>query len=225
MADHEEYPRPTAAELAAARERARAADLSEPRAASARYDAPSGRVVIELRDGCMFAFPAERGEGLRGASPGDLADIEVVPDGTGLHWPRLDADLLVAPLVAGIFGSRAWMSQMGRAGGSVRSGAKAAAARANGRKGGRPRKHAPGSAPARGRSVPMVRETASDPYGTEAGNAGPEVEVGREYVLRSGRRVEVVALPEAGERKARVRYVDTGRPGRVAVADLGEVGR
>ena len=58
---------------------------------------------------------------------------------SGLHWPRLDADLTVAGLLAGIFGSRMWMREIGSAGGSVVSAKKAEAARANGAKGGRPR--------------------------------------------------------------------------------------
>ena len=51
-----------------------------------------------------------------------------------------DADFTVAGLVAGVFGTRAWMAELGRKGGSVTSEAKAAAVRENGKKGGRPRK-------------------------------------------------------------------------------------
>ena len=40
----------------------------------------------------------------------------------------------------GIFGTKAWMNELARRAGSVTSPAKAAAARANGAKGGRPRK-------------------------------------------------------------------------------------
>ncbi len=82
-------------------------------------------------------------EGLAGASPDDLAKIEISPTGLGLHWPRLDADLYVPALLQGVFGSRSWMAaQMGAAGGKARSAAKSAAARKNGRKGGRPRRTA-----------------------------------------------------------------------------------
>ncbi|MQS00089.1 DUF2442 domain-containing protein [Gluconobacter sp. AC10] len=74
---------------------------------------------------------------LQGASLNDLAKIEITPLGKGLHWPRLDADVLVEGL---IYGSRSWMAaQMGRVGGSSASPAKAAAARQNGTKSGRPR--------------------------------------------------------------------------------------
>ena len=82
--------------------------------------------------------PVELIEGLAGAAPDDLADIEVTPAGLGLHWPKLDADVYVPALMQGVFGSRRWMAaQLGATGGKATSKAKGDAARANGRKGGR----------------------------------------------------------------------------------------
>jgi len=124
----------------AATARAKRAADAEPRAQSARYDAAKGRIEVELTNGCLFAFPPELAQGLRGASAAQLAEVEVTPSGTGLHWGSLDADLLVSSLLRGVFGSRRWMSELGRLGGQATSPAKAAAARRNGRKGGRPRK-------------------------------------------------------------------------------------
>jgi hypothetical protein len=61
--------------------------------------------------------------------------------GFGLHFPKLDADLYVPAILEGFLGSRKWMAaRLGTAGGSSRSKPKAAAARANGSLGGRPRK-------------------------------------------------------------------------------------
>jgi hypothetical protein len=58
----------------------------------------------------------------------------------GLHWPKLDTDLYVPALLQGVFGSKQWMAQqLGAQGGRSRTAAKVAAARANGRKGGRPK--------------------------------------------------------------------------------------
>ena len=60
-----------------------------------------------------------------------------------LHFPAVDADVWLPGLLAGHFGSKNWMAaRMGKAGGKVRSPAKTAACRANGAKGGRPRKRA-----------------------------------------------------------------------------------
>ena len=77
---------------------------SEPRALSARYDAASGRVLVELRNGCAFAFPARLCEELADADSGDLAKIEILGAGYGLHWETLDVDLSVPGLLAGLFG-------------------------------------------------------------------------------------------------------------------------
>lgn len=133
------------AKLAAAEARGREILRTSPRAASARYDAASARVVVELLDGCAYAFPVRLVQDLQGAEETELASIEVEGQGLNLHWPALDADLYVPALIAGIFGTEAWMTRelAGRAG-RTRSPAKAAAARANGAKGGRPRKSATG---------------------------------------------------------------------------------
>ncbi len=109
------------------------------RAKAARYDVRKNVVVVELQNGSSFAFPPAMAQGLAGASTSDLSMIEITPMGTGLHWPRLDADLTVSGLLTGIFGGRTWMRAHAARAGSVRSPAKAAAARANGAKGGRPK--------------------------------------------------------------------------------------
>src|SRR5271166_2551722 len=118
---------------------------AEPRAAAAHYDVAAGRVVIDLANGCAYAFPAQRVQDLHGASGEDLAKVEVDGAGFNLRWPSLDVDLYVPGLVQGIFGNRAWMArELARLAGRTRSSKKAAAARSNGAKGGRPRKGATG---------------------------------------------------------------------------------
>jgi hypothetical protein len=127
-------------EIAEARKRAKEAARKEPRATSARYDTDSGRIIVDLTNGCQFAFPAEFVQSLVAASPSDRAEVEVSEGGTALHWESLDEDLGITPLLAGIFGTAAWMKEIGRKGGRSASPAKVAASRANGAKGGRPRK-------------------------------------------------------------------------------------
>lgn len=129
----------TDAQIDAALERGRTARLHEPRAAAARYDRRSRRVIVELVNGCTFAFPPQLAQGLEAATEEQLAQVEVLGTGSGLHWEALDADLSIPGLLAGLFGTKAYLAQQA---GRATSPAKAAAARANGVKGGRPRRSA-----------------------------------------------------------------------------------
>ena len=128
---------PTSAQIAAANERGRIKFETEPRAVAARYDARTRRIVVDLASGATFAFPPALAQGLCDATPDQLAEIEISPVGFGLHWPRIDEDYTVKGLMNGVFGTAKWMAARA---GQGKSEAKAAAARANGAKGGRPRK-------------------------------------------------------------------------------------
>jgi hypothetical protein len=72
---------------------------SEPRAKRARYDRKTGRVVVELTNGCSFAFPARRVQGLEDARDDELAEVAILGLGLGLHWERLDVDLSIPGLL------------------------------------------------------------------------------------------------------------------------------
>lgn len=97
-------------------------------------------LVLHLNDGRRHVIPVEDLEGLRSARREEIADVEILGHGTGLHWPALDLDLYIPALLRNVYGTRRWMAQMGRRGGSVTSPAKRKASRANGLKGGRPKK-------------------------------------------------------------------------------------
>ncbi len=125
----------------AALERGRLARETEPRAAVARYDAPVRRIVVELTNGCTFTFPPAMAQGLEHATDAELEAIEILGQGYGLHWEALDVDLSLPGLMAGIFGTKAYMA---RRAGQATSPAKANASRINGAKGGRPRNSANG---------------------------------------------------------------------------------
>jgi hypothetical protein len=81
-------------------------------------------------------------EGLEGAEPSQRKEIEISSSGFGIRFPAVDADLYVPGPLEGLLGSKAWMaSRLGEAGGQSRSKGKQAAAGANGKLGGRPRKN------------------------------------------------------------------------------------
>ena len=124
------------AELDLALARGNAVRTEEPRASKARFDAKRGRVIVELTNGCTFAFPPQLAQGLQSATNEQLARIEILGAGFGLHWEDLDVDLSIPGLLGGIFGTRAHMARLA---GRSTSPAKAEAARRNGAKGGRPR--------------------------------------------------------------------------------------
>jgi hypothetical protein len=116
---------------------------TEPRARAARYDRKTGRIIVDLLNGCTFAFPARLGQGLADAPEAALAQVEVLGAGYGLHWEALDVDLSVPGLLAGVFGTKAYMDRLRAANaGRATSDRKAAASRRNGIMGGRPRKAA-----------------------------------------------------------------------------------
>lgn len=107
----------------------------------AAFDRAERRVILELSNGTQFRFEPEHAEGLERATEEELEAIEVSPSGLGLYWPRLDVGLDVPSLLQGIFGTRKWMAaNLGQLGGQVTSAAKSAAARENGKRGGRPAK-------------------------------------------------------------------------------------
>jgi hypothetical protein len=126
-----------------ARQTGKALDDTEPRAVKAWYEKVSQRVFIELKNGVVMGFPNTLLQGLEDATPEQLLEVEITSSGYGLHWESLDVDLGVPQLVAGIFGTQKWMSEMGRQGGLVKSEKKIKASRENGKRGGRPRKTLP----------------------------------------------------------------------------------
>ena len=77
---------------------------------------------------------------LADAPPSILNAVTVSPAGDALAWRALDVDLYIPGLLERVFGTRMFAASSGRRGGRRTSKAKAAAARANGAKGGRPRK-------------------------------------------------------------------------------------
>ena len=126
-----------------ANRRARTRRAKYPAALSARFDAKTRKIVISLANGVDLSFPPAIAQGLEGATLSQLSEIEVTGAGTGIHFPKLDADLYVPGLIEGVMGSRKWMAaRLGAQGGRARSPEKAAASRENGKHGGRPKKPA-----------------------------------------------------------------------------------
>lgn len=126
------------ADLQAAKARWAEERAGRPIPVAVRFDRATERIVVDFVNGATFLVPARALEGLGNATIDELAEVELLGE-TGLHWESLDVDYTIQGLMAGIFGSRMFMDAQ-RRGGQSRSPAKVAASRANGAKGGRPRK-------------------------------------------------------------------------------------
>ena len=130
--DRERYAR------ARARGLARAQDPSA--VVNAHYDSDRDLIDLTFGGGGSMAIPRKIVPGLERAPLSKLESVVVSPAGDALSWPSLDVDVYVPGLVERAFGTRLFAAATGRRGGRRRSKAKAAAAKANGAKGGRPRK-------------------------------------------------------------------------------------
>jgi hypothetical protein len=129
-----------AEEIAQAQFAAIAAEEAGPCARSVEYNADKDLIEIHLRNGSIFSVPPRLVQGLGNATPEQLNDVWIDQASLSVHWESLDADFSILGLIQGIFGTQAWMAELGRRGGKSSSVAKSQAARENGKKGGRPKK-------------------------------------------------------------------------------------
>ena len=84
------------AQVRAARARERQERRRGLRARTATYDRTARRVVLELTNGYLFAFPVRAISALDAAPDSQLAKVEIDPSGRALRWEGLDVDLSVA---------------------------------------------------------------------------------------------------------------------------------
>lgn len=61
------------------------------------------RIFVELTDGRIISFPADRFRLLKAASDDQLKKVELRLNGYALRWEELDEDITVPGIVAGKF--------------------------------------------------------------------------------------------------------------------------
>ena len=73
----------------------------EPRVIQVEYrPAPAlDLLILKLSDGHRHLIPREDLQGLQSATKEQVAEVEIVGNGTGLHWPALDLDFYVPSLL------------------------------------------------------------------------------------------------------------------------------
>jgi hypothetical protein len=87
--------------LRAAEGRGRKAAQTKPRASRARYDPQTGRVEVDLTNGCAFAFPPRLVQGLEGGADAAIAAIAIPGLMMGKFGARADAAKSGRPRKAG----------------------------------------------------------------------------------------------------------------------------
>jgi len=63
-----------------------------------------GKICVLLSDNREIRFPIEMNKKLREANSDQIKNIEIICNGTGLHWPDLDEDLSITGIIEGRLG-------------------------------------------------------------------------------------------------------------------------
>ncbi|WP_321901328.1 DUF2442 domain-containing protein [Paraburkholderia tropica] len=163
---------------------------ASPVAVAARYSRTHHKLEVSFANGVDIAVPIALIQDLQmlahAPTPAQLADVEIWGGGQSIYFPRLDESVWAPGLLSGIYGTKLWMRDLARQMGSVKSPAKAAAARENGRKGGRPRKAvasvASVGAVTSSKPVAGAQALPSEPVSRAA--VGPGVAAGGKVVVR-----------------------------------------
>ena len=61
-------------------------------------------ICIRLKDRKEIRFPVDANSKLKNASDQQKNNIELICNGTGLHWPDLDEDLSITGIIEGRYG-------------------------------------------------------------------------------------------------------------------------
>jgi Protein of unknown function (DUF2442) len=81
--------------------------IDEPRVAiepaAVRAWAEGRTIYVELHDGRILGFPADRFRRLANTSEDELAQVRIEINGYALRWDNLDEDITVPGVVAGHF--------------------------------------------------------------------------------------------------------------------------
>lgn len=64
----------------------------------------NGQIYVLLADQKQLSFPVILNKKLKQASEKQLKQVELVCNGTGLHWAELDEDLSILGILEGRFG-------------------------------------------------------------------------------------------------------------------------
>ena len=132
----------TDAEIREAIKGARVRERTATKIRSAHYDRRADSIVAELSTGAVLMVPRKKVPGFAKATPRGLADLAISPGSEGLWSDSVDDGVLLEQMLAVAVGETTLGTIGARINAAKKSPARAAASRANGAKGGRPRRPA-----------------------------------------------------------------------------------
>lgn len=132
----------SASEMRAAVAVARGRERQATKIRAAHYDDKRDSILVELSTKASLTVPRRSIPGFAKASTRELADLQITPGGEGLWSEMVDDGVLLEQLLVLAAGADTIGTIGARLNAARKSPARAAASRANGVKGGRPRKSA-----------------------------------------------------------------------------------
>lgn len=132
----------TDAQLREAAKAARRRDGTATKIRAASYDVECDSIVAKLSTGVTLSVPRSAIPGFAKAEGAVLADLSLTPGDEGLWSDAVDDGVLLEQLLVLAVGEATLATLGARINAGKKTPARAAASRANGRKGGRPRKDA-----------------------------------------------------------------------------------
>jgi hypothetical protein len=97
-------------------------------------------LIIGLSNGGRIALPIEDVPELSKATKKVLQNCELAGRGTAINFPDIDVALPIDGIIEGVYGKSRWMAELGQKGGSSKTETEWRVSRADGKKGGRPKK-------------------------------------------------------------------------------------
>ena len=97
-------------------------------------------LIIGLSNGRRIALPIEDVPELQKATKKVLQNCELAGRGTAINFPDIDVALPIDGIIEGVYGKSRWRAELGQKGGSSKTETEWRASRADGKKGGRPKK-------------------------------------------------------------------------------------
>ena len=113
-----------------------------PVAVAVEYDNTQRRVVVQLNNGCEMSVPVRLLKEVCDATPKQLSDVAILPEGLAIEWPQLDQQFLVSGLLSDVC-APGMVRKLSRRGEQSKSAEKAEVSLAQGTRRGRRKQKRP----------------------------------------------------------------------------------